>query len=126
MDLSTVQKRIEQLEKLQEEVKISREMLKGELENEPEFVEASDEAKAVTQKRKQIKFEILARGPNQQILATIKENQEEINTTKEILSAELMEYYEESKTDEFADRKFKVEATLLPKKFSYDKYEKKD
>ena len=126
MDLSVVQKRIEQLEKLQEENRISREMLKGELENELAYLEAAEEVKAAAQKRKVIKEEILNKGANQEVVANIKNNQEEIKTLRDILSAELAELYSEQKVDEIADasgetRKFKLLVKLLPKKAMYDK-----
>lgn len=120
MDLTTIQKRIDQLEKLQEEVKISKEMLKGELENDLAYLEAAEETKTVGQKKKQIKDEILGKGPNQEILANIKNNVDEMTTLKEILSAELMQFYQESQTDEIANRKFVVSAKLLPKKSNFD------
>ncbi len=119
MDISTIQKRIEQLEKFEEEVKIAREMLKGELENEEVYLETVEEVKAAVAKRKQIKDEILGKGPNQKVLAEIKENQDEISTLKEILSAELMEFYQANNTDEIADRKFKINVRLLPKRGEY-------
>jgi len=119
MDIATIQKRIETLEKIEQEVKTSKEMLNGELENEEEYVQATEETKAAVTKRKQIKDQILARGGNQKILIGIKENQEEIQTLKEILSAELMEFYQKNQTDEVGDRKFKVSVRLLPRKGEY-------
>ena len=119
-DLTTIQKRIDQLEKLQDEVKISKEMLKGELENDLTYLEAAEEAKALAQKKKQIRDQILGTGPNQEVLANIKNNAEEMSTLKEILSAELMQFYQESQTDEIANRKFVVSAKLLPKKSNFD------
>ncbi|MFA7253726.1 MAG: hypothetical protein WC107_04170 [Patescibacteria group bacterium] len=116
MDIATIQKRIEQLEKLEQEFKINKEMLKGELENEVTYLEVAEEVKAAVQKRKQIKDEILSKGPNQEVVSNIKSTQEEIGTLKEILSAELTEIYRENQTDEIAGRKFKINAKLLPKK----------
>jgi hypothetical protein len=126
MELQSIQKRIVQLEKLQQEVRISREMIKGELENDTRYDEAAVEVKAATAKRKQIKDEILGSGPNQEIVRTIKENAEEISTLREILSAELAQYYSENNTDEIVDsfgatRKFHLEAKLLPAGKIYDK-----
>jgi hypothetical protein len=126
MDVATIQKRIDQLEKLNEEVRINKEMLKGELENEPAYLEASEEVKGVTQKRKQIKDEILGKGPNQEVLANIKSSMEEITTLRDILSAELTEYYQENNSDEIIDasgiaRKFKISVKLMPKKAGYEK-----
>jgi hypothetical protein len=121
MDLATVQRRIEQLEKLEEEVRVGREMLKSELENELSYLETVEEVKAAVAKRKQIKDVLLATGSPAKMVADVKENLEEISTLKEILSAELMELYQESNSDEIAGRKFKVSVRLLPKKTAYDK-----
>jgi len=124
MDVSTIQKRIDLLEKYEEEVRNAKEMLDGELDNSVEYLEAVEEAKAVAQKKKQIKDEVLGSGPNQKLLADIKTNAEEISTLKEILSVELMQIFQENKTDEFHDangepRKFKVSVKLLPKRGIY-------
>lgn len=114
-DTETIRKRIEQLEKLIEENRINKEMLKGELENDMAYLGAMEEVKAAVQKRKQLKQEILDKGPNQEVLSNIKNNQEEIVTLKEILSAELMSFYQETKSEEIAGRKFIFNAKLLPK-----------
>lgn len=124
MDISVIQKRINILEKHEEEIKNAKELLKGELENSPEYQEAIEEAKASQDKKKRIKDEILGRGPNLKLVQTIKENSEEISTLKEILSAELIQVFQENNTDIFTDadggvRKFKLTGKLLPKKGSY-------
>lgn len=121
MDIATIQKRIDLLEKYQEEVKNAKDMLQGELDNSDEYLKVADEVKEIAQKRKQIKDEILATGPNQKLLADIKSNTEEISTLKEILSVELVQVYTENKSDEFNDangepRKFKLSVRLLPKR----------
>lgn len=123
--MPTIQKRIDQMEKLSEEVRISKEMLKGELENEETYLQATEEVKGATQKRKQIKDEILGKGPNQEVLANIKSNTDEITTLRDILSAELTQYYQENNTDEIPDasgiaRKFKISVKLMPKKGQYE------
>ena len=120
VDISTIQKRIEQLEKIKEEVRIAKEMLKGELENDLSYLEVVEEVKAAVQKRKQIKDGILSTGPNQEVVANIKNNAEELATLNEILSAELMQIFQEQQTDEIAGRKFKVNAKLMPKKGNFE------
>lgn len=124
MDVATIQKRIELLEKYQEEVKNAKDMLQGELENSDEYLKAEEEAKEAVSIKKQAKDAVLAHGPNQKLLADIKANTEEITTLKEILSVELMQIYQEKKTDEFHDangepRKFKISVRLLPKRGIY-------
>ncbi|MFA6963280.1 MAG: hypothetical protein WC227_01005 [Patescibacteria group bacterium] len=121
MELDTIRKRIEQLAKLKEEIKIQKELLKGELENEEEYLKVAEEAKAANQKKKIIRDEILGRGPNQETLAKIKDDNEEISTLKEILSAELVQIFHENNTDEIAGQKIKVIGTLVPNAKQYDK-----
>jgi len=119
-NLDTIRKRIEQLEKLTEENRVNKEMLKGELENEMTYLEAVEEVKAAVQKRKQIKEEILQKGPNQEIVKSVKDNQEEMSTLREILSAELLAFYQETKIEEVAGRRFMFNAKIMPKN-TYEK-----
>ena len=121
MDLDVIKKRIEQLNKLKEEMKIQKELVKGELENEESYLAANEEAKAANQKKKQIKDEIMGRGANQEVLAKIKDDNEEMATLKEILSAELVQLFHENNTEEIADQKIKIIGTLIPKNKQYDK-----
>lgn len=132
MGIDQVNKRIEAIENLQLEIKNAKEILKGEMENEDIYREAVEEANAANSKKKRIKDEILGKGSNQKLVAEIKDNQEELATLKDILSAELMEVYKESNSDEFTDpngqvRKFMFQVKLLPKgshdnRDSYGKY----
>lgn len=138
MDITVIQKRISQLEKFTHEIREAKQMIKEELENDLSYLEAAEEVKAATAKRKQIKDTILSQGANQKLVETIKHNNEEIGLLKDILSAELFEIYQENKSDEFADengesRKFKVLARLLPKgarsydeRDNYGKYSNSD
>ncbi len=124
MNLSQIQKRIEAIEELQRNLRESREMLKEELENNPEYRDAAEQVKELASKKKRLKDEISNTGSNKQLLEKIKEDNEELGVLKEILSAELMQIYTEKNIDEIADRngetrKFKVMATLLNKK-TYD------
>jgi len=120
MDISAIRKRISSIEKYTQENREMKEMIKEELENDLRYVESVEELKAAAQKKKQLKEEILATGPNQKIVETIKSNSEEIGLLRDILSAELIEVYAENKTDEITDeagesRKFKINVKLLPK-----------
>jgi len=120
-DFAAIEKTIESLEKYKEEIRIAQEMLKGELENDPLYVEASEKAKETATTKKRIKEEILNAGPNAKIVEDIKYNTEEISTLKEVLSAQLVDFYSKSGTDQIADRKFVVSAKLLPKNAKGDK-----
>lgn len=117
---ATLARRISQVEKYREEIRIGREALKAALEESPEYVAAAEEAKLAAQKKKQLKDAIWSSQDNQKFLAMIKENSEEIAALEEILTTELMQVYQEQNIDEVPDengelRKFKVTAKLLPK-----------
>ncbi len=123
MELEAVLKRIAMIEKYEEEIRVAKEMLKGELENSAEFLQVTEEVKEVQNKKKQVKDAVLSSEPNQKLIADIKSNADEITTLREILSAELVQVFKEDDTDEIQDasgakRKFKVSIRLMPKKNS--------
>jgi len=123
MNIEQIQKRIGTLEKTAKDVKDAKDMLKDELENDDAYAEACEDYDKASEKKKLIKEEILRRGPNMKLSEDIKANSEEIKTLKEILSAELTQVWEESKSDEITDhtgevRKFQISAKLLPRKGS--------
>lgn len=125
MEISRTQKRIEAIETLQRQIRETKEMLKEELENNPEYREAADQSTEMNNKKKRLKDEISNSGSNKELLMKIKEDSEELATLKEILSAELTEVYTENKVDEITDsngdvRKFKVQAKLLSRKSNYE------
>ena len=121
--VNSTPRRISRLEKFREENRIAKETLKAALEEDAEYQAAAQDAKAAAQKKKQIKDQIWASADHQALLAKIKENAEEIATLEEILTAELMQIYQDQNIDEVPDesgepRKFKVSVKILPKGFS--------
>ncbi|AKM82623.1 TPA: hypothetical protein DD449_01205 [Candidatus Berkelbacteria bacterium] len=125
MELSSIHKRMTEVENYKNENKVARETLKNELENNTQYLEASEEVKTATEKRKRIKNEILAQQETQKIIADIKENKEELDTLEEILSSEVVEYHKESNANEIEDadgdkRQFKIVVKFLPKKKNWD------
>jgi len=120
MEISTIKNRMKMIDELEEENKVSKELLKSALENDEEYVVAAKETKETLAKRRRIKEKILEEPENKKVNENIKANKEEIKTLHEILSAELVEYYQKNKTDQIEDsngvqRKFKVVVKLLPK-----------
>jgi len=123
MDLEMMRTRMSQIDELEEENRKARELIKDQLENDETFKDASEKAKEAQKEKRRIKDSILAESQN--VVEDIRANNEEISTLKEILSAELVEYYNQKKTDEIADksgetRKFKIVVKLVPKKLAYD------
>lgn len=121
MDLPTIQKRIELIDKLTEENRVSSEMLKSELETDPDYNQIQTQWKELNSKKKRLKDELLSKGSNQELSEKIKENKGEITVNKEILSQELIALYQTSRTNEVYDtsgqmRKFKLSVSLSSKR----------
>lgn len=121
MEIGAIQKRIAMMEKCAEEIRISKEMLKGELENSAEYLQVEEEVKESQKKKKEVKEQILASEPNQKLVTGIKENQEELSTLRDILSAELAQYFKENDDDSIKDadgevRKLVVNVKITPKR----------
>lgn len=117
MDISVIRDRIRMIEELEKDNKVSKEMVKSELEADSDYVDAVKEGKEINAKKKRLKDTILGREGIQKTVFDIKANDEEIATLREILSAELIEFYQEKKTDEIEDaqgvkRKFKFAVRL--------------
>ena len=125
MDKQVMLERIRIIERLEQENKVSKQMIKDALENSETYREAFDKAKESISVKKQIKDAILSEPENLKACESVKENTEEISTLKEVLSAELMDYFQKEKTDEIdtgegEPRKFKISVRLLPKGSKYD------
>ena len=118
MEIEQIRSRIAELEKNQQETKAAKDAIKQQLENDAEYVSAREEAKKANLKKKQIKDMIMALPENQKYAEEIKNNNQDLSVLKDILSAELLDYYQKSKKEEFTDdsgrvRKFKVQASLI-------------
>jgi len=125
MDQTTIRNRMKMIDELEEENKISKELLKSALENDENFCAAAKKTKEALAKRRRIKEKIMEEAGNKKVSENIKANKEEIATLQEILSSELVEYYQKNKTDQIEDsngvqRKFKIVVKLLPKGITED------
>jgi len=113
-----------QIDELEEENRKAKELMKDQLENDETFQDANIKSKEALKEKRRIKDSVLAESQN--LIEDIRANNEEISTLKEILSAELVDYYNQKKTDEIADktgetRKFKIIVRVMPQKSTYDK-----
>ncbi len=120
MDLSVIKERIGIIEKLEEENKKAKELLRSALENDGAYAQLNEEAKSATKKRKEMRDAIFNQEGNAKLAEDIRENLDEIKTLRDILSVELMDFYSEKKTDMITDqdgstRKFKISVKLMPK-----------
>lgn len=121
MESTTIQNRIDLLEKLQGEIKVAKDALKAELENDAQYVEESLQTKEAMARKKKAKDTVFANESCQKLLEEIRSNNEEIAILNEILATELMEVYQEKKTNEIEDangdsRKFILSVKILPKR----------
>lgn len=121
MDISSIQKRIKMIEDLEAENRTSKDILDSQLEADGVYQEAAKEAKQKALDKKSARDRVLSDAGNQKVISDIKANQEEIATLKEILSTELVDFYNKSKQDEIDDgsgvaRKFKFSVKLMPKR----------
>jgi hypothetical protein len=125
MDIGTIQNRIKMIEDLEKENRVFKELIDSELENDEEYIESTKLAKEKALERKRAKDKILSKEGMQKTLSDMKANQEEVNTLREILSVELVDFYQKNKIDEIQDangvlRKFKLSVKLLPQKGIFD------
>jgi len=107
------------IEELEAENKTLKDLIKSELENSESYQAAAAKAKTAIGERRGAKDRVLAKPECEKTVSDIKANNEEISTLREILSAELADYYEKNKTDEIAgpdgqQRKFKIIVKLVP------------
>lgn len=131
MDIKTIQERIRMVEETELENRQAKEMLQDSLESDEVYKDLAEQAKQATNEKKKARNAILTNEANATLYAKIQNNNEEIKTLKEILSAELADYFSKENKDEIEDasgqtRKFKINIKVLPfgKSDSRDDYGK--
>ena len=117
MDLEQLQRRIEQLENSQNEMKQLKVTLEDALKEDQRYQEVDLESREVATKKKRIKDEVWSQPTYRDALQKIKEIKEEMIDINDILSHELLEWRQENKSDEIvgADgtpRKLKINVRL--------------
>lgn len=118
MALADIQQRITDIEAEKEQVNTLKEMLKDSLENDIPYQEAYAEQKDWAAKAKKAKEAAYAAANADKIQEKIAEHNEKIKSLNELLSYDLLQFYQENNTNEFEDangnvRKFKVAANLV-------------
>lgn len=108
--IENLKKRFATLEKIKEELRAERELLKAEIENSAEYLQLSEEIKAIKARQEQLTEN---NSIIQDIKEKIKEANQEYTEIKEILSAELVNYYRENNDDQIeADGKiYRIKVT---------------
>lgn len=118
MALQDIQQRLSDIELEKEKATTLKEMLKDALESDIPFQEAAAEQKDWAAKAKQAKEAAYTAANGDEIQEQIAEINQKIKSLQELLSYELVQYYQEYKTNEFTDsdgntRRFKVGATMV-------------
>lgn len=124
MENEQIQKRLSEITREEQEVKIAKKAIKDQLENDLEYVQAREETKKANLKKKSIKDGIMTLPENQKYAETIKNTGQDLTVLKEILSAELFDYFQKSQKEEIIDadgqvRKFKILAKLVSEKGAF-------
>ena len=117
MDLATIQKRIEQLDGAQNEIRILKQTLDDALKEDDRYQEMDLALRDLTIKKKQLKDEIWRQEALQDATRKIKELKEEMADLSEILNHELLAWRQEHNSDEIigsdgATRKVKISVRL--------------
>lgn len=117
MDLASLQERIAQMERAQNEMKQLRTVLEDALKEDERYQEVDLVTRELATKKKRIKDEIWGRPTFQEAIAKIKDMKEEISDITEILSHELLEWRQHNQSDEIigsdgTPRKLKINVRL--------------
>jgi DNA repair exonuclease SbcCD ATPase subunit len=117
MDLETIQRRIEQLEQSQNEIKALKVTLEDALKEDERYQEVDLETRELATKKKRIKDEIWGQPTYREAIQKIKEIKEEITDISDILNHELLEWRQQNNSDEIvgsdgAPRKLKINVRL--------------
>ncbi len=117
MDLEQIQRRIEQLDAAQDEIRVIKTTLEEALKEDDRYQEIDAELRDLGIKKKQIKDEIWGQKTYQDAMAKMKDIKEEIKDTQDILNHELLQWREEHKSDEIigsdgTTRKLKINVRL--------------
>jgi hypothetical protein len=118
MAVEDVRQRLAEIEEEKEKVSTMKDMLKNALESDIPYQEAAAEQKDWSTKTKQAKEAAYAAANGDEIQDEIAEVNEKIKSLNELLSYELVQYYQEYKTNEFTDlegntRRFKIGGTMV-------------
>lgn len=119
MSLQTIQKRIEQLDKAQEQLRVIKVTLDDALKEDAKFQEIDAQLRDLSLQKKHVRDEILSQQTYQTVMAKMKDIKEEIVDTMEILNHELLEWRHTNNTEEIigsdgTTRRLKVSIRLQP------------
>lgn len=118
MDLAVINKRLQLVKDLGDELRVMKEQYEEALENDPQYQKMQEKVEKLKEEareeKNQVTDKVLNKSTFQNLRDDMKEKQEEIKTAKEVLSQELVEYYKSTGQMEIED----VDGTVRKMKFS--------
>jgi hypothetical protein len=99
---------INKIEKHQELLRSKKEMLESNLENDPQYQEASKQAKEAGKKKQEEKARIIRQPEVEKIYADVKDGQAQLKIMRDSLSNHLQNYGKLSGTNQFEDEEGQV------------------
>lgn len=123
MSQASIEKRLELLEKAEQEYKTHKEMLADALANDSELVELEEKAKDAKRRFTAQKEALMNEPENQKIQEKMKDVATEIKETKKLLGDELIAYFMANNTMEYVDGKGNKRRIAVSAKFARGKEE---
>jgi len=96
MQTDSIQKRIQIMEDMKNELRVLNDMLKETLEKDPEYAKTEEEKSKIKEEATVVKNKAYDKSDVRKILEQIKEKRDDIKEAQETLSLELIEYYKEN------------------------------
>lgn len=121
MDIQSIQKRIDIIENLHNELKTLSEMLKDALSDDPAFSKAEEEKSKFREESSVAKNKVYERSDIRNMINDIKEKKDEVKEARETLSLELIEYYRQNSVLTIEDKNGKVREMKISIKLSNPK-----
>lgn len=123
MSNAHIEKRLELLEKAEQEYKTQREMIADALANDSELVTLDEKLKEARRRYQAQKEAVLNEPDNRKMQEKIKDIAIEIKDTKKLLADELVAYFMESKSFDYIDGKGRKRHIQVSAKFANGKEE---
>lgn len=116
-----IEKRLDLLEKAQNEYKTKKDMLDDAVKQDPELIEFEDKMKEARKRYQATKEALLNEPAQRKLVEELKDIAQEIKDTKKLLGDELLAYFMQNNTLEYMDsrgitRRIAVSAKFVPAK----------
>jgi thermostable 8-oxoguanine DNA glycosylase len=118
MSNASIEKRMEMLEKAEQEYKTQKEMLNDAMANDGESVELDEKLKEAKRRYQAQKEAVMNEPENRKLLEKMKDTAIEIKDTKKLLADELVAYCLEHKSFDYVDGNGRKRHIAVSAKFS--------